>query len=556
MNIEKVFKKIILNKSNNLVDILKFKFTDFFNETIYSLLEKEYCCKVDISNDKILEIFTNIFESKFNAEIYCYGKSNFNDFKDNSKQFVIAKTEIDQFKLYMNNFSFEQKDMHYCIEHSKTDHYFLLKKTYMLHPNYSMVQLAVSNDLLDIVKDIETKIDINISLMEIAFTNSATNVGKYLVDRFNKIYKNETINYLFMTSNIELLEYLKQKKLLKIKNEYYFSAILSGNLDVIRYFENLAPDIHYNLKLDLPKSKKKTAIQLEFNYIYNNQNYCSNIMNYSVLSENIDIIKYHLNIGYQLTRSNIINSIKTGNLEVVKFLITKYLNGFDESIYNYFGTNVFFQNKMEILQIIIPKIFSSKKTIRNKIINNFHKDHADRSDQILEKNTYDLDFLLSRYTFLKSDKQDIYMRFLLSNNICPEKQHINNCIDTFYYFCGNKMIPLISACPKIEVLLESLAEGNKLKLFHLINKNLLNSEYIQKIWEYIQITNDFNLFQIYKIKYNKNPDINFCCFSRNSKMILDSYNENNPPNQTTVKILIMMDDTEINEKFKKYLLLI
>lgn len=552
MDLHKIFKKIIVNKSNNLVDLLKFNKNDFFNSTIYELIKKEYKQNVSIEDSEIIDIFESILKNKFNAEIYCNGYSNSTIYNDDSKNYLIAKSRFDVFCDLEKHFTYSGIDLYSSIEFGRQDIYFYLVKTYNFTPNYSMIKYAVSNDLYDIFIDIEKTVEIDINIMETAFKNSSTKISKWLIDKFNKIYKNETINYLFLTSNLELLEYLETKNLLKLKNEFYFSAVLSGNLQMVKFFEKKLPNIHNNLLLDTPKTNKKTLIHSEYSYQQNNKFYNSNIMNYSVLSENIDMIDYHLKKGYQVTLSNIVNAIKRGNITVLKFLLSKNYETLDESIYSYFGTNSFIKNKMDILYLIKNRIFSKKKNIKNKIVSNFHNSNATHNGQVLEHNTYDLDFLLNRSVFLPMDKQDIIMRLLLYSNETPDEQHITNCIDVFYYFCNNSHLKMIKVCPKLQVILETYSEGNKLKLLRLVQANLLTDEYIQKIWEYIQIIGDIGIYEIFKIKYKLSPDINFCCHSKNKKIILDCSNSI-PLNDTTLKIIKNMDDTEINTKFLKYL---
>lgn len=55
---------------------------------------------------------------------------------------------------------------------------------------------------------------------------------------------------------------------------------------------------------------------------------------------------------------------------------------------------------------------------------------------------------------------------------------------------------MIKVCPKLQVILETYSEGNKLKLLRLVQANLLTDEYIQKYGNIfkLSVTSEFTKF--------------------------------------------------------------
>ena len=158
--------------------------------------------------------------------------------------------------------------------------------------------------------------------------------------------------YAILNANIPLIKKLEDRKLMKWPYEFYYSALLSGKMSMVKLVEEKIPDIHQNHILDTSRSHKgkgySSILLDETIYSIGGAKYFSHTMNYAIQSKNLDIVKYVHFLGYGVSRSNIVTAISTGMTNILSYVLDIYQNDSNLSyLLHYFGLTSFLNNKAD-----------------------------------------------------------------------------------------------------------------------------------------------------------------------------------------------------------------
>jgi len=429
-------------------------------------------------------------------------------------ELALLNNRIDIIKVV--DFNFTNDLLMIVAEHGYDDIYFYLRNEKKLAPNVNIFYRAILGKSLNIIKDINSMIDISNKIAETAFQVNDNDVIRFIISECDKNMTNY-MAYLILNNNLELLK--EYDYLVKWHEELYFSALLSGSFDMIKYVEQKIPNIHDNHILDTSKSDKKGNTNLlleEMIYLNNGQTYFAHTVNYAIQSNKLDIIKYIIDLNYGISSSNIITAIKTGDVDIVKYITKKYNKQLDSHFIYYFGFNSYIPNKFKIAKVLIENgylnLYNQQKNINNYRRDTLHAKLIEENTTYIETDNYDVDYLMKYYIFFPQIKgQKINNLLITKVRIALElnldfdsswdlsNQHIVNTI----YLFGN-VTQINKHCftmPSILTIMETLCYNQIGKLCCLINKKLITTDIISELYPLIIILND-NLLNNIVDKFN------------------------------------------------------
>ena len=416
--------------------------------------------------------------------------------------------------------------LYYCCHNS--DMYFFAKK-YDLMANISILNRAIEFGNLDICQDILEHIAPDTETLNIAFENNHTDIIIMLLkmtETDNISYPKEIISYPIMNNNLEIVKTLENYHAIKWNHELYFSAILSGNLDMIKYIETKFINIHSNFQLDSINysTKKMNTIINEITYHIMGKKYYSHTMNYAIQSDNIEIVKYFYELGYGITMSNFVTAIKQSKINILKFLCKHYDKKLPYYIIHYFGPQSVVENKIHKAKILYDygHLILSLDIIPTAAGLNSESLHLSYfgGKKIISEIIYDSDYFMGHYNFFnikkKSDSIFVVMtRLILEFNLdCSLLEYQDENIDT-------EKSNLITSAAYIY--------GNLFQIKTLINKNIIQTTPSDRILSQLFSTN-----QIGKL----------CIIHHMLGFGLESYS-------TIYKINLMLSNKLINNLAKK-----
>ncbi len=352
-----------LNKYNNFniyhnrkncrtnIDFLNFdKYNNLMNEELISeemrLLYVSITRSIYICNIILYEIFNSNIKFYFTSIGRIIGNNKkFNFSEINKKIFVFKKCKYINFK-FINIIDYIKKNNFYIIK------YFLYKKN-KEYRNISNINKIINYSkiiLLNKKKKILHNNFINNLNNNIFFLNLSK--GKKIGLFFHKVL--EKINFNINIDNNFLLKYIYNYN---IKKKYFF------NIKKILF--NLLNVILYPLNINL-KSIKSNSILKEFDFFLS-------INKINFLKYN-NIIKKYDKISYLCDDLNIKNSIK-GYLNGVIDLIFFYKNKYYIIDYksNWFGNNILYYNKNNIINNIILRRYDIQYQIYSIALHNYLK---------------------------------------------------------------------------------------------------------------------------------------------------------------------------------------
>jgi len=458
----------------------------------------------------------------------------------------------------------------YAAEFAHDDIYFYLKNDKNLIPNVQIFYKAVIGGSLPIIKDINETISVSEKILETAFQMNNSAVIIYLVNDAlaNDIHVSQNlVSYPITNGNMELLHELST---FNYHTELYFSALLSGSMEMLKFIEDKIPNIHDNYVLDTTKSKREkgfaSLLTDEMTYTNNNYNYFSHTLNYAIQSKSIIIIKYIISLGYGVTASNIITAIKTGDVEIVKTVTEYYGKKLDKYFIYYFAMNSYIHNKFAVAKFLLDNgylnLSNNKMNITDYRRETTHLNLIAQSVVMMSEDNYDPDYLLKYNMFFLQIcgfklnhslliKMRLYIEFGMDDEISElikqkwnvmESQHI---IDSIYLFGNLNQIKKFAADrPSLQIIMESLCYNEIGKFCFLIQKNTID-DYLEKLYPMIIMLHNPILDSVIVKKNIILPhDLKFVLLSGDYRDVTSC-----PVNKNNIKELLATEDIELIKKF-------
>lgn len=383
-----------------------------------------------------------------------------------------------------------------CAEYGYDDIYFFLRQKGLV-PNLSIYQKAALGNSLAIVKDVSSTIGLTNKILNSAYQANNTTIILFL----NNIAKEENmkipldlINYVVLNANFELLKGMN----LTWDRKLYYSALLSGSLDMIKYIESVFPDLHNNHLLDTSvNQRKKGRSSLLLGDMMYDKKYFSHCINYAIQSNSIAIVKYIHNKGYGITVTNIITAIKQASVEILQYICDNYNEPLPGYLIHYFGIRSHIVNKIDKARIVFKRIINNTMTVDDYRKDTIHQEMIEQVTQIDEANQNDIDYLMKYYIFFVpipgyklNNRLITLLRIGLELDLeldqvfyDKNKQLLVDCL----YLFGNinqikKYHPLCDyILPKKEILMELMCYCQINKFCYLMNYGLLTQALVTEL---------------------------------------------------------------------------
>lgn len=468
----------------------------------------------------------------------------------------------------------------YCLDDGYENIYFYLRNQNLL-PNISIYYKAALGNSLEIIKDISNSIGISNKVIENALVTNNTKISIFLLEQLlkeNIIFDKNLFIYPIINCNYEIINILEFNKLITWHHELYYSAILSGSLDMCHFIESKIPDIHKNKILDTSKYKKGwvTLLLKDMMYQIGTKKFFSHTINYAIQSKSIKMVEYIHNMGYGLTISNFITAIRQSTPDILNYLC-KHSNIKSLPYYfiHYFSIYSFASDKIEKFKILMAYNLINFKSCKKLQLEDY-KNESVHIDLILESKYHpddcynDIDFLMNYSMFFKASEKikynyklltkvrlfieleyDTELETICSNQTITDQQIIINALFLF----GNtkqikKIYPLIPTklCPDHQIILELISYSHIGKLCCLLHNNLFNFDLSKYIYPTVSMLSNPIIDNFFHHNFTYIPNIIYIAKSKNIekiKIYLDSYQINNILSITTIKDLLILDNIDI-----------
>lgn len=410
---------------------------------------------------------------------------------------------------------FKNELLMWTAEFGHEEIYFYLRES-GLDPNSQTYYRAIIGGSMKIIKDISTLIGISNKILETAFEMNRTEVILHVVKEANKVNSN-FMSYSIMNANFDVLEQLNH--LIVWHEELYFSALLSGSMKMIKYVENKM-NVHENHVLDTSKSGSKGEMSLlseEMIYEHNGKNYFSHTVNYAIQSDNLEIIKYIVSLGYRVTSSNVITAIKTGDPEIALYIAQQHGKKLGSHFIYYFGLKSYITNKFKIAKVLIDAGYLDLHDNTPKQLNDYrretlHQKIIDESTTYIDTNNVDIDYLMNYHIFFKQDANLIKTRIAIELGMAIKWQHN----DAIYLFGDLNLIKKhCMDIPDIKIIMETLCYRQFGKLCYLIQTYPIFSDLIVQLCPVITMLSDPLLDSLVKkFDWNMKRELRYLLMAR------------------------------------------
>ncbi|AUV58259.1 ankyrin repeat protein [Bandra megavirus] len=536
----------------------------FIKSFLFTKIKKRLYVEILLNNlDQIIELVN----SGYNVDEISIRLTIINNRYDILKFLVSSK------KLHLT-----QDLLAICAEYSYTDMYFYLKK-YKLMPSIYTFNKAVLGNSLSIVQDISQRIGISKKTLETAFETNNTEIILFLINQAEQedvVISKNFAAYAIVNANFQLLNILIEKNLINWNIELYYSALLSGNLDMIKFVDNHIEINHMERVLDSSKTKRGVSSLLVTDMIYtvNGKKYFSHIMNYSIQSKNLEVVKLSHQQGYGITVSNFITAIQQSTPEILEYLCQIYNYSLPFYLIHYLGLNSKISNKIIKANILIKsKLFKLDTSNLNTIDYQKEAVHIEMittNTQLSLETLTDPDYIFNypiffvtkkgyklnrklitiAYLYLKLDQSDDLIKLYSDNYNEVDKQYLVDCL----YLFGNmiqikKLHNMIPITPSQQILMEITCQQQISKLYYLYANNYLSTFLIKNLYNIVFSLNNSHLNTLFKKFGNFEPEFKYIIMSGNVSQIiewLDKYHE----------VLIDSNDKIINKNIVKNMLLL
>lgn len=557
---------------------------------LFIKLKKKLHVQILMNN---LERFTELVNSGYQIDYKCYQLASLNNRINILK--YIAKIK--------NTFPIHNDLLFYCCEFGYEEIYFHLRNLNLM-PNISIYNKAILGGSMKIIRDISEYIGLTDNIISNGVQTNNTEIIKFLFDVAEKenlkIDKN-LIAYPILNCNMELIDFFNKKITIIWHHELYYSAILSGSMDMIKYVESKIPDIHENRILDSSRTKKgKASILIDDTiYHYGEKKYFSHTINYAIQSGSVEILEYLHQKGYGITPSNFITAIRQGTPEILQYLCDNYHKKLPFyllhylSIYSYISNKIlktkilydselltFGKDNFNLLANIEPTYKLTTNDYRKESI---HLQLISESVYLTCDGKYDIDWLMKYYLFFIPMKG-----FKLNRNLLTKIRFclvVNNesILETFFKFKLNKndqqliidalflfgtidqikkYYPLVIESknerqiimPSIQIIMEILCYGQLNKICYLMQFKFLDNMLMEKLYPLLTMISDTYIYKIAeKMNYYK-PNLKYLVRSKKVSVIneyIDKYPEllNEKLDKDTIKELLIIDNLDLVKKF-------
>jgi hypothetical protein len=459
-------------------------------------------------------------------------------------------------------------------EYGYEDIYFYLRDL-GYDPNIQTYHKAVMGSNTKIVTDIKALIGISKKTVELAFKGGSIGVVKLViktaVEEDLKIPP-EYVSYIILNGNVELLENVLELMEIRWDPILFYSAVLSGSMEMIKYIETKIPDIHCDFVLDMSRDKKGQKSLLLDSMIYEigNKKYFSHTTNYAVQSGNLDVLKYICELNYGITLSNIVNAIQLGSVEILEYLLKKYWGKLPGFLISYFSIGSYLLNKVEMFKVLVEHGFDFNA--KNSTLDDYRAETAHL--QLIEKEQYagsdliwDMDYLLNYQAFFVVSKGYKFNSKLVTQvRMCCMLELINDLdvilgrdyhdvdkqimIDTAWLFGTldhvRRVYGLHGRLPGMNVVMEIFCYGKIGKVSWLLQ---INPEMVKKIYPLSLVLDDTlvnGLMSKFRVEMNCQEILKALITSGKSKLVKEFIKQNEVEwNTELVKEILLMNDMEL-----------
>lgn len=577
---EKAFNRLVIeNKNIYKISFDKIKEKTFHNPKFAEMISKlnnrslDTICSYLRNKDFIKKILFQNLKNKLNVSIlindidWFHTLINVGHKPDSySLKLAIVNNRSEIFEYLITIIKPTTKHLMYCAKYGRDEFYFKLIEIGIV-PNLSVYNKAILGESINIIKHISQNIGLSKQILENAFETNNTEIILELVKiSFDEkiIFPYKLITYPILNNNLNLLKKLEEMNLVKLEYELFYSAILSGSLDMLHYLEEKIPKIHNTKILDMSKTGKGQASLLLEDIVYqrNGKKYLSHTMNYAVQSGSISMVKYIYDLDYGITISNIITSIRQSSIEICEFLLKNYSGHLPHYLIYYFGFNSYIPNKLEKVKLFMDKgilNFSSRKSINEYKKETAHIELITQSQQIIAENVLDIDYLMN-YQILIPNKNWLItaVRICVQLNLDTELEKIlgkiiydddkQAVIDVIYLFGNLEQFIRYNPkkiAPSPSIIMESMCYHQIDKLIFLKERNMINGFQPEKL---ALMLGDSILQKIFNIDEN---DFSSIIISGNKEKIIAYLEKTANHNFITTEIakkLLMTDNIEIIRK--------
>jgi hypothetical protein len=567
-----IINKLTVRPINRITEYITNKI--FQERFLFSKIKKKLYVQIlldDLEKIKILIQMGHLFDKK------CLQLSILNNRID-ILQFIIKNSP----KLKLEN-----QLLVYCCEFGYEDIYFYLRQRGLV-PNSAIYNKAVLGNSLKIIQDINENFGISNKILTSGFQTNNTDIILYLVDvaiKDNVKICDNLINYPILNNNFKLLEELEKKNVIEWRYDcdLYYSALLSGTMEMIKHVESKIPNIHHNHMLDTSKTTKGQFSLLLEDMIYeiDHKKYFSHTMNYAIQSGSTDVVKYVYEKGYGITPSNFITAIRQGNTAMLKYLCDKYKKRLPFYLIHYFGINSYVTDKMAKAKILIDNGLLDLNNPIGMTINDYKKESAhieliSQTIQISEDDAMDLDYLMKYQLFFVPDKGFKFNHGLLTKTkICLElnmdKDLVNiflaqmNQIDQQFvtdilFLFGNitqiqKLFSYVRPLvPRNQIIMEIMCYNQLGKLCYLMQNKLFSKPIIDNLFPVATMLADEYIMLLFQKLGCTKTDIKYLLLSGSHQKIIKWLDDNNIDeieiNKNILKYVLQLDNMEIIKRFK------
>ncbi len=569
-DIHKLISKLSGRTNESVSDYLSNKY--FQEDFLFDKLKKKIPVQILLNN---LSKIKSLINDNYRIDKECL-------------QFAIINNRFQIVEYIVNTCSYVKPDnqlLIYCVEYGYEDIYFYLRDI-GLSPNITIYNRAVNGCSLAIITDINKYIGISDKILTRAFEINNTSILFFLLSvAYNdkiKINKN-LVAYPILNNNMELLRHMEENKLFDWHCELYYSALLSGSMEMIKMVENRIPNIHDDRFLDTSKIKKgqMSHILNDIIYVINDKKYFSHTINYAIQSKSLDVVKYVYTKGYGITVSNFVTAIKQGTIQILDFLCKQYQGVLPFYLIHYFGMNSFIDDKFLKISLLLNSNLLSLNhdnlSINDYKTESVHLQLINQCTEINEFQCHDPDFLMKyNMLFLEKKGMKINHRLITKTRICLElnkekelldifnvkyndvnKQYIVDVLFLFGTITQIKKLyqlqqPLI--VPSSQIIMEIICYSQINKLCFLVQNNLLTKSIISIVYPLVNILADQYLSNFFgKICDNK-PSIKHILLSRNKPLILEWFKTNNVEqsdiNKKNLKNVLKLESICIAQKIE------
>ncbi|BCS82963.1 ankyrin repeat protein [Cotonvirus japonicus] len=590
MIISKTFKNSMIhdniaNLSKKSINIIQTYLTNdnFINKFLLTKIKKKLHVAI-IVNDMIqVEYLISI---GYNIDYNCL-------------KLAVINNKIDVLKFLLDSFhkKIDPDLLAICGEFNREEIYFYLRSK-NLFPNLSVYYKASIGNNLSIIKEISSQITANKKVIENIFKMNHTDIIKYIlceIEIQNLKFDENLIIYPIENNNQEILNVLENKFKISWHCELYYSALLSGNMDMIYFLENKLfhehGDIHENHILDTSRTKKGRSSLLIEDIIYQvgDKKYFSHTLNYAIQSNSLEVVKYIYNKKYGLTTSNFITAIKQSTIEILDFLCDSFLHNphsrieeknfykktLPQYILHYFGTNSYIKNKIAKAKILVDYglldlSYTKKFNVDFYKKESVHLQLIAEKIQLMENEIYDIDHVMNYQIFFVPIKgYKLNYRLITVVRLCLELKHHDilkeifsmklNVVDRQFaidclYLFGNidqiKLFhPFIKILPSQQIIMEIMCRCEINKLCYLNNANLLLQEDIDKLYSLSVGIDDIIINAFFAKLTNKIPTIKNIITTKkistiNNWLLLNKDFDRSSLNKNLVKDFLCLDNIE------------